>query len=204
MAWQNNSAALCGAVGGEPALSHTSRGVSYFSFPLLTSRLSGAVDRVNVLLPERLLTALPPEGRRLRIQGELRSFNNRGGEGSRLVLYIHAQELCPVPDTEADDNLVCLSGVLCKTPTWRRTPMGREITDLMLAVSRRYGRADYLPCIAWGRNAEEAAAWQQGRPVSLTGRFQSRKYIKLEAGVGVEKTAYEVSVTAFRPEETAL
>ena len=91
-----------------------------------------------------------------------------------------------------------LTGALCKKPTYRRTPMGREICDLMLAVNRRYGRSDYLPCIAWGIGASEAREWEVGQKISLVGRLQSRKYIKQEEGVSVEKTAFEVSVTEFK------
>ena len=198
LAWQNNTAELCGTVDAPGVFSHRSRGVDYYSFPLLTCRLSGAADRLNVTLPEALLEGLPPPGQRLGIRGELRSFNNRSGEGSRLLLFVYAQELT-APEAE-DRNEAELAGTLCRVPTWRRTPMGREICDLMLAVPRRYGRGDYLPCIAWGRNAQEAAAWTQGRPVRLTGRFQSRNYIKVTETGSIQRTAYEISVTSFLPE----
>ena len=94
-------------------------------------------------------------------------------------------------------NRVELSGTICKEPTYRRTPMGREICDLMLAVNRNYGRSDYLPCIAWGAGAAEAREWEVGRRVSLVGRLQSRQYIKVENGESLEKTAFEVSVVEF-------
>ncbi len=197
MAWQNNTAELCGLTGGVPELSHISRNVEYYTIPIITERLSGALDRVIVVAPSTLLKNLPQQGRRTYVKGELRSFNNRSGSGNRLLLYIYAHELCDGGNHAEDINLVSLTGTLCKEPTWRRTPMGREICDLMLAVNRRYGRSDYLPCIAWGRNAELAGGWEQGRAVSLIGRFQSRKYIKIEGGTGMEKTAYEVSVTEF-------
>ncbi len=197
MAWQNNTAELCGLIGGMPELSHISRNMEYYSVPVITERLSGAMDRVMVIVPSSMLKNLPGQGERVYIKGELRSFNNRSGSGNRLMLYIYAHELCDGAKYTEDINLVKLTGTICKEPTWRRTPMGREICDLMLAVNRRYGRADYLPCIAWGKNAELAGGWEQGRTVSLTGRFQSRKYIKIEEGIGFEKTAYEVSVTEF-------
>ncbi len=198
MAWQNNTALLCGTVDADSVFSHRSRGADYYSFPLLTRRLSGAADRLNVTLPASLLPGLPPAGQRLALRGEVRSFNNRSGEGSRLLLYVYAQDLLP-PEDE-DRNEAELAGTLCREPTWRRTPMGREICDLMLAVPRRYGRGDYLPCIAWGRNAQEAAAWMQGRPVRLTGRFQSRNYIKVTETGSLQRTAFEISVTSFLPE----
>ena len=199
MAWQNNTAALCGEVGSQPVLSHRSRGVNYFSFPLVTRRLSGAQDRLNVILAEGLLAALPEAGGRVSLLGEVRSFNNRSGEGSRLLLFVYAQEL--LPPEEEDRNEAELAGLLCRAPTWRRTPMGREICDMMLAVTRRYGRTDYLPCIAWGRCAREASFWEAGRSVRLTGRFQSRSYVKVTEEGSLQRTAYEISVTGFLPEE---
>ncbi len=198
MAWQNNTAALCGTVDAQAVFSHRSRGVDYYSFPLVTRRLSGTADRLNVTLPGSMLPLLPAAGQRLALRGEVRSFNNRSGEGSRLLLYVYAQEL--LAPEEEDRNETELAGVLCRDTTWRRTPMGREICDLMLAVPRRYGRGDYLPCIAWGRSAQEAASWKQGRPVRLTGRFQSRNYIKVTETGSLQRTAYEISVTSFLPE----
>jgi single-stranded DNA-binding protein len=184
-----------------PELSHISRNMEYYSAPVITERLSGAMDRVMVIVPSSMLKSLPGQGERVYIKGELRSFNNRSGSGNRLMLYIYAHEMGGGARYPEDINLVRLTGTICKEPTWRRTPMGREICDLMLAVNRRYGRADYIPCIAWGKNAELAGSWEQGRTVSLTGRFQSRKYIKIEEGIGFEKTAYEVSVTEFLESE---
>ncbi len=201
MAWQNNTAELRGTLAGPPELSHISRGTEYYAVTLITRRLSGARDRANVILPGGLLPCLPEPGEKFWLRGELRSFNNRSGSGSRLMLYVYGQELAPAEDLGEDRNDVTLTGALCKPPTWRRTPMGREICDLMLAVNRRYGRSDYLPCIAWGKNALRASAWSVGRIVSLQGRFQSRIYVKtLETGETRERTAYEVSVTAFLPD----
>ena len=200
MAWQNNTAELRGTLLSEPELSHISRGMEYYGLAVLTRRLSGTPDRANVILPRPLLLCLPEPGEKLWLRGELRSFNNRSGSGSRLVLYIFAQEAAPSEEEGEDRNEITLSGTLCKPPVWRRTPMGREICDLMLAVNRRYGRSDYLPCIAWGKNALQAAAWGVGQPVCLRGRFQSRGYVKaLENGETLEKTAFEVSVTEFLP-----
>ena len=204
MAWQNNTAELRGTLLSEPELSHISRGMEYYGLTLLTRRLSGVLDRADVILKRPLLLCLPEAGEKLWLRGELRSFNNRSGSGSRLVLYIFAQETAPSEEEGEDRNEITLSGTLCKPPVWRRTPMGREICDLMLAVNRRYGRSDYLPCIAWGKNALQAALWTVGQPVCLRGRFQSRGYVKtLETGETLEKTAYEVSVTEFLlpPEE---
>ena len=162
-------------------------------FPLEVSRLSGATDTVNVMarqdvLEQVELRSLPM----LTVRGEVRSFNNKTGLGSRLVITVFARTIT-LSDSE-DRNTVTLRGVLCKPPNLRRTPMGREICDLMLAIPRRYGRSDYLPCISWSRNAVMAAGWPVGTTIEVTGRVQSRNYIKLENGVTVPKTAFEISV----------
>lgn len=117
---------------------------------------------------------------KLCITGELRSFNNKSGEGAKLVITVFAKEILPCD--ENDLNLICLTGTLCKPPNLRVTPMGRDICDLMLAVNRKYGRSDYLPCITWGLKAREASYWDTGTTVSLEGRIQSRRYIKLIGG----------------------
>ena len=121
------------------------------------------------------------------------SYNNKSGEGARLVITVFAKEIFLCSDD--DENIIRLTGTLCKAPNRRTTPMGRDICDLMLAVNRRYGRSDYLPCITWGLTARKAAEWDTGTTVILTGRIQSRSYIKLTDGVPIEKTAFEVSVT---------
>ncbi len=188
-----NSVTLRGVLGAPPRFSHQSRAERFYRFPLDVCRLSGAVDTVHIIAREDLLTSLAPEGGgKIRVRGELRSFNNKSGIGAKLVISVFARELCL--DDGEDENDVALSGVLCKTPNYRVTPLGREICDLMLAVRRRYGRSDYLPCIAWGCNAREAADWRIGSSVRLTGRIQSRVYQKLVGDDAVEKTAYEVSV----------
>ena len=189
----NNSVLLRGAAPGAPQFSHESRGERFYVFPLEVQRLSGAVDRLNVLARAPLLRAAEPlEAGKLGVKGELRSFNNRSGVGSRLVISVFARAL-EFEDGE-DRNEVFLSGTLCKPPNLRETPLGREICDLMLAVNRRYGRSDYLPCITWGLLARESADWRVGDRVRLRGRVQSRQYVKLIGAEPVEKTAYEVSV----------
>ncbi|MDD6189503.1 MAG: single-stranded DNA-binding protein [Clostridiales bacterium] len=191
----NNAVELCGIVAAQPHFSHKSREREFYTLPFVVCRLSGAEDRVNVTIDRRMAENCPA-GRRLRIRGELRSFNNRSGTGSRLVISVFAREIEQTDDE--DMNRVELTGTICKKPTYRRTPMGREICDLMLAVNRRYGRSDYLPCIAWGVGAAEAREWDVGHRVALVGRLQSRQYIKVENGESVEKTAFEVSVVEFK------
>ena len=193
-----NTVELCGALAAAPRFSHLSRGERFFIFPVETRRLSGAVDTINVVAREALLAALRiEEAERLCVQGELRSFNNRREEGPKLVITVFARALSLAGGGE-DVNAITLRGALCKPPVLRVTPMGRDICDLMVAVNRRCGRSDYLPCICWGARARAAALYGVGDGVELTGRVQSRQYIKLIDGEPVEKTAYEVSASEIR------
>ncbi len=189
----NNHAELCGVLAGSPTYSHESRGERFFHFPIETERLSGTTDTINIIAREALLASVnAEEAPKLRIVGEVRSFNNKHSEGSRLVITVFAHEL--YLESGDDKNDIRLRGTLCKPPNLRVTPMGREICDLMLAVNRHYGRSDYIPCIAWGVYARDASMWKVGTTVDLVGRLQSRQYIKLVDGVPIEKTAFEVSV----------
>lgn len=193
-----NAVELRGALAGAPRFSHMSRGERFFVFPVETRRLSGAADVINVVAREGLLAGLEiEEAERVCVSGELRSFNNRRFEGPRLVITVFARSLALAEGGE-DINSISLRGTLCKAPVLRVTPMGRDICDLMLAVNRRCGRSDYLPCICWGLRAKEAAHWAVGDEIELTGRIQSRQYIKLIDGEPVEKTAYEVSAAEAR------
>ena len=191
---RSNFALLRGAVSRRPVYSHESRGEAFYQLSMDVSRLSGAVDTIHIIARDALLDELevPLPGAKLAVEGELRSFNNKSGVGPKLIITIFAKAL-RFEDGE-DENVIQLRGTLCKPPTHRVTPMGREICDLMLAVNRRYGRSDYLPCIAWGLSAREAAGWSVGDTVRLTGRIQSRNYTKVIDGDSVVKTAFEVSV----------
>lgn len=192
----NNVVELCGAAVERPKFSHVGGGESYFSFPLEVQRLSGYVDRINIIAREALLTGLEIDGSlSVNVIGELRSYNNKKGGGSRLVITVLAREM--LFSDGKDKNFVALSGVICKPPNLRKTPMGRQISDIMLAVNRRYGRSDYLPCIAWGRLAESAAALGVGDSLSFEGRIQSRKYMKSENETVTERTAFEVSIVTL-------
>ncbi len=193
----NNIVELCGALAGRPEFSHSVRNEIYYVFPLEVERLSGTVDTVNIIAKGELLKNTEIlDGERLFIKGELRSFNNKSGIGNRLVITVYAQEI-QFTDGE-DSNEVSLKGTLCKKPNLRKTPMGREICDMMLAVNRHYGRSDYLPCIAWGQLAQTAAEWDVGTEIAVSGRIQSRKYVKTEGGRTVEKTAFEVSAVEIK------
>lgn len=199
MTYENNSVLLCGHMADRPCYSHSSRGQDFLSFPLEIPRLSGNCDTLNILVrPKQLENTSAENGDKLYVTGQLRTFNNRKKEGAKLVITVLAREI-ELAESEYQ-NSILLHGTLCKKPNLRCTPMGREICDLMLAVNRRYGRSDYIPCICWGNLARAAADWDVGTKLSIEGRVQSRKYIKLIDSVPYEKTAYEVSVTEAREE----
>ena len=194
---ESNYTRLCGVMAGSPVFSHSGRGEQFYTFPLEVRRLSGNTDTLNIMVRRSQLALLElNDAEKLRVTGQLRTFNNRRGEGAKLVITVLAMELELCSDE--DENVVVLSGTLCKEPTLRTTPMGRDICDLMLAVNRHYGRSDYLPCICWGAKAREAGQWTVGTELTLEGRIQSRRYIKLTDSGAVEKTAFEVSVTEIQ------
>ena len=201
--WNENHAFLRGEAAAAPVVSHENRGVTYWTFPLRVERLSGTEDRINVVVSAGQLEQCPvAEGAEVEIEGEVRSFNNKSGRGSRLVITLFARSLRPGSGEHAND--LSLAGVLCKPPVLRRTPLGRDICDLMLAVNRRYGRADYLPVIAWGQLAVQAARLRVGDALSLEGRVQSRIYRKvLEDGTVQDRVAYEVSAMHLLEPESA-
>ena len=189
-----NFVQLRGTAAGEPVTSHENHGSRFCRFPLTVQRLSGQTDTLWVIAtPDQLRRLEPLTGRRLAVEGQLRSFNNKSGRGSRLVISVFAQLLQSTEETE-DQNRIARRGVICKPPVLRRTPLGRCISDMMLAVNRRYGRADYLPCIAWGQVAMITGNMAVGEVLSLEGRVQSRVYTKVVEGCAQERTAFEVSV----------
>ncbi len=197
---RNNIVRLTGTAAGPPVLSHVNRGEEFYLLPLAVRRLSGAEDEPRILIRRNLLEATELcEADKLCVCGELRSFNNRRGEGARLVLTVFARSiaLCGEPD----ENLVLLRGALCREPKLRRTPLGRDICDLMLAVGRSYGRTDYLPCICWGAAAREAACRPLGARLRLGGRLQSRPYVKMTEAGPVDRVAYEVSASEIEWDE---
>lgn len=187
-----NTVELRGALAGKPIFSHNSKETEFYTFPLEIVRLSGNADVINIIADKKLLEASEIEdGDFVEIGGELRSYNNKSGNGSKLVITVLAKRIA-VTDGE-DENSVVLVGTLCKEPNFRRTPMGRQICDIMLAVNRKYGKSDYLPCIVWGQTALEISKKSVGDRIRVEGRIQSRKYIKNENGESHERTAYEVS-----------
>ena len=196
-----NSMLLRGVLCGAPMFSHMGGGERYFLFPVEAERLSGHRDRLNVIARESLLRETEIyTGGKLAVSGEIRSYNNRSGAGSRLVITVLARslEICDGPF----ENRAVLRGVLCKTPVLRCTPMGRQICDILLAVNRPYGRSDYLPVIAWGGAARYASDLAVGDRIALEGRLQSRDYIKLTDGVPLRRTAFEVSAVSLEREDS--
>lgn len=166
-----------------------------FRFLLAVERLSGTEDLLPVLAAEDVLEQAELfEGERFTIEGQIRSFNNREPTGRRLILCVYALSMTT---TDAPmQNEAVLTGTVCKPPVYRQTPLGRQITDLCLAVPRLYRRTDYIPCILWGRTALAAAEYPTGTELTLTGRLQSRTYLKNLGETSETRTAYEFSVSA--------
>ena len=191
-----NSIHLRGHVCQPLQFGHELFGEQFFVTTLRVPRLSGAEDFLPITLSERLLIDEPiAAGSILCLDGQLRSYNQVVEGSGRLLITAFAQRLLPEEDEE-NPNRVQLTGALCKAPSYRTTPFGREIADLMLAVNRSYGKSDYIPCITWGRTARYAANLKIGDKVQLVGRFQSRNYQKqLPDGTILNKVAYEVSVS---------
>ena len=197
MEQKENRVVLRGTVDGIPSFSHRVHGIDFYQFPLAVPRLSGREDLLNILLPQNLEEGFPRPGDYVEVIGQIRSFNNRTGVGSRLVITVLARSV--LPTEEAPCNQVLLGGTLCKPPILRRTPLGRDICDLLLAVNRKYRRADYLPCIAWGSVALACSRLEVGDPLLLEGRLQSRTYLKHMGESTQERTAYEISISCLLP-----
>lgn len=187
-----NRIALTGALDTLPEYSHTNHDRNFYRLTLCVERLSGAVDLLPVLAAEDVLNEADLfRGERIAITGQVRSFNNRAPEGRRLIISVYAETLTTTDQPAQND--VSLTGSVCKPPIYRRTPLGREICDVMLAVPRAFQRADYLPCILWGRTAQEASQCHTRDKIGITGRLQSRVYTKLTEEGAEERTAYEIS-----------
>lgn len=189
-----NHVLLCGQVLTQPKPSHVNHSQSFSRFLLSVPRLSGQEDCLPVIVPQPLLELCPlSPGAAVTVTGQLRSFNNRSGQGRKLILSVFARSLAITPDA-APLNRIRLCGAVCKPPVLRSTPLGREICDILLAVNRRCGRSDYLPVIAWGLLARQAAELDTGDCFCAEGRVQSRVYLKVTEGTTQQRTAYEVSV----------
>ena len=187
-----------GELQGLPVFSHENHARRFYSLSLGVQRLSGVEDRINVIAAEDVLDQMDLSGGQvLEITGQVRSFNNRQPEGRRLIISVYAEQMAAVEGEHI--NQVELLGNICREPVYRQTPLGREICDVMLAVARRYRRSDYLPCILWGRFARDAADLPVGTALHLTGRLQSRSYVKLLESGSETRTAYEISAVSAEP-----
>ena len=195
-----NQIRIRGELKNLPEFSHENHGHRFFHFSLEVPRLSGAVDTLPVVVEEVILNSVDLSGgEMLSVTGQIRSHNIRVGERRHLMIFVFCTSLA-VEDGEPMNDVI-LEGPLCREPTFRRTPLGREICDVMLAVPRAFKRADYLPCILWGRTAKEASFCHTSDIIRIYGRLQSRRYTKLTAEGPEERTAYEISaLTAEIPD----
>lgn len=204
--FENNKAEISGEVIGTPIFSHTIYGEQFYQFPVRVPRLSNNSDIINVTISERFFPdGFPSIGDFLQIEGQFRSYNNFTDIGNRLVLTLFAKSICPIENLSQIDNpnLIFLNGYICKKPVYRTTPFQREISDILLAVNRFYNKSDYIPCIAWGRNAKFAETLPVGTHLKIWGRIQSRDYQKkLSETEFITKTAYEISITKMEVVES--
>lgn len=193
-----NTALAAGRVLLAPHPDHIVHEEAFYALTLGVRRRSGREDALPVILPGRALVACrPAAGESVRLEGQLRTYNRAQADGGRLQIRLFARSLAPCPPGE-EENLICLTGFLCRPPVYRTTPLGRQIADLLLAVNRAYHKSDYVPLIAWGGDARRAAALAVGDKIAVEGRLQSRLYHKqLPGGALQERTAYEVSLTGF-------
>ena len=205
---ENNYLTLVGKVTGEKKFSHEIYGERFYIFNLEIPRLSGVADIIPITISERLINEdTLHEGQKLLVKGQFRSYNSYESEKNRLILTVFAKDVKVISEEEQSEeenemtkkdvitNEVVLIGYICKKPIYRQTPFGREIADILLAVNRAYNKSDYIPCIAWGRNARFCQNLEVGSQIKLVGRVQSRTYEKKHEDGSVEtRVAYEVSV----------
>ena len=196
---ENNQVSVMGRIASQFTFSHQVFGEGFYTVDLLVKRLSDSEDIIPLMVSERLMDVTEDyEGEYIQVQGQFRSYNRHEEKKNRLVLSVFVREVSFVEeeDDSIKTNQIFLDGYICKPPVYRKTPLGREIADLLIAVNRPYGKSDYIPCICWGRNARYASAFEVGGHVLLWGRIQSREYMKRVGENETEKRiAYEVSVS---------
>ena len=207
---ENNHLVLVGKIVGEQKYSHEIYGEKFYSFDLEVVRLSSNTDIIPITVSERLLTNVDLTiGKNVEVEGQFRSYNNYDSKKNRLILTVFAKEINESEEVQEQEenknvitNEVTLIGYVCKKPIYRQTPFGREIADILLAVNRAYNKSDYIPCIAWGRNARFCQNIEVGSQVKIVGRVQSRTYEKkYEDGTVETRVAYEVSIASMEIEE---
>lgn len=200
---ENNKMYFSGEIVSEPTLTHTVYDEGFYEFDVRIPRLSGAEDILPVTISERLLCGQEiGKGTKINAVGQFRSYNKIEDERSRLVLTAFVQELL-TGETEENPNSIMLNGYVCKPPIYRTTPFNREIADLLIAVNRAYNKSDYIPCVAWGRNARFASMLSVGDRIAVSGRVQSRQYEKKYSETDIrKKIAYEVSISKLATHDT--
>ena len=193
---ESNLAELCGAVLSELRFSHKTYGEIFYTFVLGIERRSGYMDEINIMVSERLIFEQTLRvNDYVEIKGQVRTYNEFAEGRNKLNVVVFAKEICISENFGYNENYIYLEGFLCKPPLKRTSPLGRDICDLMLAVNRMYNKSDYIPCIAWGRNAGYAEQLGVGTKLAIEGRIQSREYRKkLDDGTSELRKAYEVSV----------
>ena len=196
---ENNQVSIVGEIIADFEYSHEVYGEGFYMVEVAVSRLSNFSDYIPLMISERLIdTSQSYIGQKVYVTGQFRSYNRHEELKNRLVLSVFVREIEFIEEEteEMKSNQILLDGYICKDPIYRKTPLGREIADLLVAVNRSYGKSDYIPCICWGRNARFAARFEVGVHVQIWGRIQSREYVKRLNEDEVEKrTAYEVSVS---------
>ena len=180
--------------------SHEIFGEKFFNAKLKINRLSESYDILPLTVSERLLQDIDiKSNNKVNVIGQLRSYNKNIDNRNRLVLTVFVREIKQVEDENKDPNSIFLDGYICKEPIYRKTPLGREITDLLVAINRPYNKSDYIPSIVWGRNAKFAKTLKVGDRIQMWGRVQSREYDKkVENGEAIKKVAYEVSISKIK------
>ena len=196
---ENNQVTIMGKVATEFSFSHEVFGEGFYMVEVEVKRLSNSEDRIPLMISERLIDVTQDyTGEYIMVHGQFRSYNRHEEQKNRLVLSVFVREISFMEEDPdgTKTNSIWLDGYICKEPIYRKTPLGREIADLLLAVNRPYGKSDYIPCICWGRNARYASGFEVGEHVQLLGRIQSREYVKRISDTETEKrVAYEVSVS---------
>ena len=199
---ENNRVCIIGEIVSEFTFSHEVFGEGFYIANVSVNRLSDMVDVIPLMISERLIDVTKDyRGMKIEVAGQFRSYNRHEGTKNKLVLSIFVRELRfieedEMPEEQSKSNQIVLDGFVCKPPIYRKTPLGREIADILVAVNRPYGKSDYIPCIAWGRNARFAGGLEVGSHLQVSGRVQSREYTKKIGEDEVERrVAYEVSVS---------
>lgn len=197
--FENNQVIIAGEIVSGFTYSHEVYGEGFYMVEVAVNRLSNYADYIPVMVSERLMDVTENyEGQYISVVGQFRSYNRHEEKKNRLVLSVFAREIefTGEPGEDVKSNQIFLDGYICKEPIYRKTPLGREIADLLIAVNRSYGKSDYIPSICWGRNARYAAGFAVGEHVQIWGRIQSREYVKKLNEFETEKRiAYEVSVS---------